>query len=325
VWVADVVRDSGFRDGIAAGSVAFVALVAIALLVRCSPRRRRAIPALAGFALVAAGLVALDWSGPRSLLTDRLVGGLVLMGLGPALAAILLPPRPMARVVAALAAVPGAVVVAQAAALYNRFDWIEPFVVVTAVVGGALVRDFDVANARVGLAPLLVAVSALGIYSTSPDTEQILVVVGVAVPVVFAGWPKVLAAIGPGAYALTGLIAWAGAVGGRGRPGAVVGALGCLGIFLVEPVVRRAWRGRARRPDGWSSLVRLLVVTIHVAGVLLVARVAGLEQSATRAVVLAGGALALAAAFLALVLRPPSGSDADDQRPLAGTRSRRPL
>jgi hypothetical protein len=325
VWVVDVVHDAGFRDGIAAGSVAFVVLVAIALLVRCSSRRRRAIPALAGFALVAAGLVALDWSGPRSLLTDRLVGGLVLMGLGPALATIVLPRRPMARVVAALAAVPGAAVVAQAAAQYNRFDWIEPFVVVTTVVGGALVRDFDVANARVGLAPLLVAVSALGIYTTSPDTEQILVVVGVAIPVAFVGWPKVLAAIGPGAYALTGLIAWVGAVGGRGRPGAVVGALGCLGILLVEPVVRRAWRGRVRRPDRWSPLVRVLVVTTHAVAVLLVARVAGLEQSAPRAAVLAGGVLALAAAFLALVLRPPAGPGPDDRRPLAGTRSRRAL
>jgi hypothetical protein len=71
-----------------------------------------------------------------------------------------------------------------------------PAVAVAAVVAGALLADFDRRWRRHGLAPLLLAISAAGIYATVPDVEAPLVVLGASLPMALLGWPGPLAPAG---------------------------------------------------------------------------------------------------------------------------------
>jgi hypothetical protein len=148
-------------------------------------------------------------------------------------------------------------------------------VFVTIVAGGALVADVDRRTARRGLGPLLFAVSVGGVYATVPDTEQALVLLGVAAPVALLGWPLRRAGLGAaGSPAAVAVLAWSAAVGGVGRPSSIVGAVGCLGLFVVGPVSRRAVRTSAST-----------VVAAHALLVLVSARVAGLRPTVRAAVV----------------------------------------
>ena len=131
-------------------------------------------------------------------------------------------------------AVMGAVVLALAVDPAGAFP--------SGVVGGVVALGVGVALGA--LAPtvgplvgtLLVLGSALGVYLTVPDTEGILAVGAVLAPLVVLvlwrprdGWT--------GSFALAGLLAWAAADGGRGRPGAAVGALACVALIALPVVV----------------------------------------------------------------------------------------
>jgi hypothetical protein len=308
--LTDLVDDAQFRAGLAVGVIALVVVLALALWAQRHdrsdrphvPGRRHGLLPAAGLAVVAASVVGLD--RPGSLLSGRLVAGLAFLVVGPFLTMLALAPHRAAARLAAVSAIPGAVLVARAAALENGIWWIPMLVVVSTVVGGALVADFDRANARAGLGPTLFAVATLAMYTTLPDTEQAAVLVGVALPLALLGWPVAHAAFGPGAYSTVGLVAWVAAVGGRGRPGAVIGAVACLGLMLTEPLVRRAWRGRARSPARPVSSRATLVILLQVLTVIGTARVAGLETSAGRAVAISSCVLAASALGLAAMLAP---------------------
>src|SRR5437588_20054 len=64
---------------------------------------------------------------------------------------------------------------------------------------------------------------------------------------------------------------------GRGRPGAVVGGLACLGMLVVEPAARRLARRSAIPVEG--------VIVGHLALVFVAARVAGRRHDALAAAV----------------------------------------
>jgi len=146
------------------------------------------------------------------------------------------------------------------------------------------------------LAVVALAGSVVGVYLTVPDTEEILAA-AVVVPALgllagpYAGGDR------PRGLALLGLLTWAAAEGGRGRPGAVVGALACL-VLLAAPIVA----SRIRRNIPNAALARVAVVAVHAAAVLTVARVAGLEQQATTAAAIAGAVLIGAVAADTFVL-----------------------
>lgn len=203
-----------------------------------------------------------------------------------------------------------------------------PAVAAAAVVAGALLADFDRRWRRHGLAPLLLAISAAGIYATVPDVEAPLVVLGASLPMALLGWPGPLApaglpapwrrpaaprvagaaapAIPPsvgvvGAVAVAGLLAWTVAAGGAGRPGSVVGGLLCLGVLVVEPLARlldpRRRSALARGPVAWTALgahLVLVAVAARVVGragtVAAALPPAGLTLAAALAVALAAGA-----------------------------------
>ena len=321
--LSELIENEDFLTGLAFG-VAALAAIGLAAAVRRAadqgaepparpPRRgraRRPVPPTAALGIVAAGLLGLGATYP-DVVTVRLVIGLVLVTAGPFAATFAVVGTWRGSIAAAIAAVPGAIVIATAAATQNTFGWIEPFVVGSVVVGGALVTEFDRANARSGLGPVLLAVSAFGIYTAVPDTELIAVILGATIPMAIVGFPIALAALGPGAYGVVGLIGWVVASGGRGRPGSVVGAFACLGVLLVEPLVRMVLRGRVRPLRRPVSVLTVVVVAIQGVLAVTIARTAGLEQSARDAAAIAFALLAVGALALTVVLFRPGAAPGD--------------
>ncbi|GMU79190.1 MAG: hypothetical protein AMXMBFR46_19830 [Acidimicrobiia bacterium] len=308
--LADLLDDQGFQAGLAVGAAA-LAVTWVVLAPARAVTRRATVP-VAGLVMATAGVVALDRADAVTLLSDRLVAGLVLLALVPVLTRITLGRRrdttawsPFTIAAGtALAAVPGAWVVASAASRVNDRDWIPALVLVTTVLGGTLVVDFDRANARAGLGPVLLALGTFGMYTTLPDTEEIAALVGVSLPLVLLAWPVAMTALGVGSYPAVGLLCWVAAVDGRGRPGAAIGATACLGVLLVEPVVRRALGARVRtapRPVSWGAVA---LTAIQAATVAAAARIAGLETSTVRAVAAAGVILVVSALGVALCQAP---------------------
>jgi hypothetical protein len=248
---------------------------------------------------------------------DGLAAGL-LAGLAAALACLAVwawrrrhrPGAPTPVVGVALAAAGGAGIVAATdppATLALPLPWIA----VVAGVAGALLAGFDRRWRGHGLAPLLLAVSAVGVYATVPDVEWALVVVGAALPLTPLGWPGPLAPGGlrgprrrdgpaqpppslgvAGSLAAAALLAWTVAAGGAGRPGSVVGGLACLGVLAVEPLARlldpRHRSALARPRVAWTALAAHLVL------VAVAARVVGRTETVAAALPLAGLALAAA-------------------------------
>ena len=264
-----------FLTGLVAGGVA----LALRLLVSVGSRAR-ARPGWewgsAGLLFAGAALVGLDVTHG---VAGGLVGGTALAAAGAAIAGTVVDgtavrgTRRLSLVAQAAAVVPGAWVVAAHSAIPGE-PWVRVLVFATIVAGSALVADLDRRTARLGLGPVLFAVSVGGVYATVPDTEQALVLLGVAVPVALLGWPLRRAGLGrAGSAAAVSVLAWTAAVGGVGRPSSIVGAVGCLGLFVVGPVIRRPVRLR------FSALV-----ATHALLVLISARVAGLRPTVRAAV-----------------------------------------
>jgi hypothetical protein len=292
----DLVRSDRFQGGLVAGAVALALVLATAVAIRRSGRA--GLPGLAGVALVVASLVELDRFGD-SVLDDQLVGGLLVLAVGAFVTRWLRWPV----LIGVLAAVPGAALVATSTDVADiDIPWVRALTFLTIVVGAALVPEFDRENARGGLGPVLFAVTALGMYTTLPDTEEVLVVIGVTWPLALLGWPKPWASLGAaGSAATVGLVAWIASVGGQGRPGAIIGALACLGVMLIEPVVLLVF-GRRRPPTPTSPFSSgvIVVAALHVALVMFVSLAAGREISARAAAAIS--AVGFAGATLALLV-----------------------
>jgi hypothetical protein len=320
-----LVEDAGFRNGWWCGLVATVGALVVAVACRRWRPTARAVP-VAALAAVAATLVALDRTGPSVLSSDALVRGIVVVTLVPAVGAAvtgLLGYERWGPAVALVAAVPGAVILGGAAGPNNALWWIPAFTVGATLIGGTLLVDYDTANTGSGLAPILLAMTALGAWTTVPDTEQILVVAGVFLPIALLGLPVTRITEGAGAYGVVGLLVWVATVGGRGRPGAVIGAVACLGILLAEPIARRIWRGRAVTPRHAATARGIGALVVHAGVVLLAARFAGFVQPADTAVGLSAVVLLLGVAAMVLVLRPrrPGDPPREASRPLDRPRS----
>jgi hypothetical protein len=294
----DLANDAGFRDGLLAGVVGLLLIGGLALAVRRPPARGPL--GLAGIAVVLATLFGLERL--EALADDeQLLVGLLVLAAGALLAGRL--PWPLALGV--VAAIPGAALVASTSDVADiDLDWVRALTFVTTAGGAALVADFDRYNARAGLAPVLLPVTALGMYTTVPDTEQAAVLVGATLPLALLGWPKPLAALGaPGAAATVGLVVWTASVGGRGRPGAIVGAMACLGVMLIEPLIRLLFRRRPPpAPTGPLSSGMVITAALHVALVLCVSLAAGREVSARAAAAISATAFATAALALVVIL-----------------------
>ena len=156
-------------------------------LLRLSSRSTGPIP-IAELVVVGAGVAALSQT---ERLPDGLAPGLGALLLGGLVADIFRAPWPATLILAVL----GAWLTASTTDL-PEVGWIRVLVLASAVVGGTLLSDFDSRWCRRGLGPVLLAVSMLGIYATVPDTEQALVVLGLALPLALTSWPWPVASLG---------------------------------------------------------------------------------------------------------------------------------
>jgi hypothetical protein len=304
--ITDLLTDDGFRTGLVYGLLAAGAVAAGAAA------SRRTLP-LAGVAVGVAAYLAL--AGAYDDVGSNLAVGLVALGTGGLLTAR---SHPLLRIAASL---PGALLVADSTGL-DRPAWAMPAVVAVSAVGGTLVAETDRALGRLGVPPVLLAVTALGIYGTTPDTEHAMVTAGVALAVAPLGlpWPDgprwPLASLGAaGAPVVGGVVAWTVVVDGLARPGAVVGGVACLGLLALEPVVRWSFRahGLPQPTPGRRLRDQVVVVSVQLGLVAVCSRVAGLRTSAAEALVIS--AVAYVAAAIALRALGARARDASDTGP----------
>jgi hypothetical protein len=271
-----LVNSHQFRAGLVAGLIA-----AAAVCWGASFAKRRPLT-LAGIAFVSAGYLALARSGPVA--QSRHVPLVLLAGaaLAFALAELAGQIRPVAWLVA-LAAAPGAIVTA--GALVGVPGWIRVAVAGFGAIGGACLYDFDQRHRLQGISPFMWLITVGAVYSTVPDTEAARAIIAVALAVALLGWPALYARFGAGGAAASAcLLGWVIGQGGAGRAGSVVGALGTIGLFALEPFVR--WvrtngRTPGRAPDETRRAYELVpMVAAHLAVALVAARWAGLAHAA---------------------------------------------
>jgi hypothetical protein len=293
--ITDLVRAHAFALGLAYGGVAFFLAVTIGTL------GRRALD-FAGLAFVAATWIAVRGSWGPDLAADSVALALALLALGGG--CVFLAGRHVPRaanhplVVTALAISPGAIVLACVTPLAGSF--ISRTALALATVGiGVGVRDYDAMKGERGASWLLFAVSAMGVYLAVPDTELARVMFGAALPFALLSVPKPLCRVGPaGSAALAGLFSWVVVVGGRGRPGSVVGGLATIGLLVTEPLGRRIFgsvttrRRRSREPTWILTAAVLALVQGCIA--LYASRVVARSDAALQAFIVLVPALVLA-------------------------------
>jgi hypothetical protein len=285
---SDLAHNSGFRRAMVVAIPFAIIACAVAMFVG-----RRGV-AIAGYGVAAAVLasVAVVDHAPAGL--GALFGACALLAAAGALVDHLPIPRPTRM----LAFVPGALVVG--VAVHERD--VASHAALAALVVFVACWWWAAPPASGWCAePALLAVTFAGIYVCVPETAVASVCLGGALPFVVTGWPLRALANGPGVPAVLGLVIWVAFVEGQGRPGAVVGAIGCVGLFALQPfVVRR--RGAAH--PGVDAIPPSATLLVHLLLVVWCARVAGLQQSAALAAVLACLGIATAVVVLRFIARP---------------------
>lgn len=271
-----------FRNGLVIGATAAATGGLLGILWRI--RRATPVPA-AGLLIAAAGYLALQdrvWAagGPWEGLLLLLVSGALRRQKGRLIA-----------VIAWLSTAVGAWLIMQAASIPDS-HWAPWFGLLAIVLASPAVANADRLLAKEGLGPLLFGLSAVGVFLAVPDTEGILVLMSVCLPIAVTGWPIRLTSLGSsGAYGSMGILMWTIVAGGYGRPGSLVGATLCLGVLIVLPL---AWLMDGRNPPPLPaslSLGRVLsLVATHLVSVGLASRVVAVPQSPLPA---AGAALLL--------------------------------
>jgi hypothetical protein len=172
----------------------------------------------------------------------------------------------------------------------HRENWVPLFVAAFVWRGAVSMARLDEESAGSGIVPALYGISAVGALVCLPDTEQVLVLAVVAVATAIAALVEPRVAFGrSGSMALVGMFGWIAATGGIGRPAAIVGALGSLGVLVLA--------GGLALPSN-----RLLVVA-HSGCVAACSRVAGISRDVRFAVIVVGLALSLTLCTVVLSAR----------------------
>jgi hypothetical protein len=205
----------------------------------------------------------------------------------------------------AVAALPFAAIIATADGLPDD-RWFPAVVAVAIAGGGALAASTDAIWRTEAVGPVLVAITAAGIYAAVPDTEHALAVLGVALWFAAMAWPWPILRLGPGGAAgSVSLLVWGAAYGSRGRPAALIGAVACLALLAALPVGARLGAELPSLVDGLAPRLRVVIVaTVHLAVVLLAARTAGLQSSVGTAIAFSIPPVGIAL-VVSTVLRPP--------------------
>jgi hypothetical protein len=320
----DLVHARAFALGLAFGGIAFLLLSLIGVV------RRGRVPDAAGLAFAAAA-----WLGVRGAWGPELASGsvalaLLVISIGGACVVIVNRRTTFGSkfpaAVTAVAIAPGAIYLAKVTPLAGG-STARTVLAVSVIVIGVAMRDFDAMHGPKGAPWLLFLISALGVYLAVPDTELARVMLGVALPFVLLSIPKPIFALGPaGSPALAGVFVWVVVVGGRGRPGSVVGGLATIGVLVAEPLGRRVF-GRllppSRRPelDNFEEDWRFIAATAAIAQLVIAlyaSRVVAREDAAGRALLICLPLIAIATACVPMLYPkpvPPGHHRSDAARP----------
>ena len=202
----------------------------------------------------------------------------------------------------AAAAIPGAWFVVASLEVGDS-SWISWFLLAAIAIGGVLAARTDQLISVPTVTPLLVALTIAGVYFAVPDTEEVLVLAGAITPLALLGWPLGLSKIGgSGCYATVGILAWTTAWGGMGRPAAIVGAVSCLGMFLLIPFFH------------WSRDKPALIVGLHLILVAAGSRLSGHQTDPKVATLLAVAALVVGYLAMQFANRAETKADRAQER-----------
>jgi hypothetical protein len=266
-----------FRAGLAFGGVASGVLVLAYLAA--GNARHRPLP-LAGVVIAAAGLVTI---GQTTAVPNAVVVGVLGIAAAAALAAL--------PGISPWYSLPLAVPFAWAIGFHGdvvAVSWARVLVAAGGSGGAILAARFDHAWREQAPGVTLLAVTAVGMYATVPDTEPLAAALGVVLPFVVLGWPVRIATLGrPGAAGAVAMLVWAGAVGAAGRPASVVGLVACLGLLAGNPVGELLFPRagvRLRRRSRQSQI--LAMVATHTLLVIAASRVVGRASDPALAAVL---------------------------------------
>jgi hypothetical protein len=301
----DVVGNTGFQLAFVVGA----SFTAMAGVVAWTLRRTLPIGGL----VVAFGFVVavIAWS----TLPASATWGLLLLSAGGLVAEIVGRRRATHPIVRGAFALPGAVALSTTTESFEA-RWIPALMVCVIATAGPLAADFDERGGARSWSLVCYAISAGGVYLTVPDTELAIILFGVSIPALFLSWPTAFASLGwPGAYAAVGSLVWVGALEARGRPAALLGAVGCLGLLIAEPiaVLMRDWRRStfARLSQRRRSL--LPVAAGQCALVLIASRIAGRTHNVRAATLLTAAEIAAAVAVLWYVQRSHTATRPDGE------------
>jgi hypothetical protein len=288
-------RTAEFRDSLAVGVIALV-IVAILVWWRSRDARRWFEPVEWGWLAVLGVISALDLTG--HLLPSTALGLALLL-----IAGAVTQRWRLSTVWLAALMLPGAVVIGAALALRQILPaWANAAVILGTVIGGCTGATLDRHRESRGYAPLLFAVSSAGLYATVPDTDFALILAGVLLPMGLLCLPRYRMITGAaGAAGLSGCVCVVAAIGGYGRPSAIVGGIACLGVVALAPALAKL---ASSVKAGRRELMPSLVIAIHVVLVWYAARIAGRQPFARRALVVwAVGEIVVVAAVTTVLRR----------------------
>jgi hypothetical protein len=329
--ISDLFHARAFALGLAFGGMGFL------LSATLAATSRRRLPDFAGIAFVAAAWLGVRGAWGSDLATGSVALALIVLAFGGGMVVTITRRSAVVAghplLVTAIATAPGAVLLAAVSPLVSGTTSRVVLAVATICIGVGI-RDFDAMNGPRGAPWLLFAVSAFGVYLAVPDTELARVMLGVSLPFILLSVPKPLCPLGPaGSSALAGLFVWVVVVGGRGRPGSVVGGLATIGILVAEPIGRRLFgsvvdrtRDRHdRNQDSWLSGA-LVAAFAQLVLALYTSRVVAREDAAFAAflVLLPLLAVAVVGAPMLYPRDPPPGSRRHRSRSQSRRRSHLP-
>jgi hypothetical protein len=185
---------------------------------------------------------------------------------------------------------PGAAVLAYASEAANATTVAAALGASVLLVTWRPIADTDQAWAETGVGPVLVGLAAAASFVCVPDTEQALPVFGAAAGVAVVALVTRSLRLGTGGTnGLVGMIVWSASVGGTGRASSLVGAYAAVVAVALESIVRKH---DMTTPRLAGCAATVFVLGAEAVAVLVLSRVAGLEDRILQALLIAVPVLA---------------------------------
>ncbi len=256
-------------------------VAAIAIFIGLALARRMgwlAIAPIAGFVLALPLAVVTTDAQPQAMW--GLAGLVALVVTGRVV------PDSLAPALKGLASLPGAVLLSITQPLGTG----AIIVLGVPLLVAAVARFEDGHDYEHGLSAICAAVAGGGAFLTVPDTEHtaLLAGAGVIVGVLVIAQPGVT--LGSSMFVWAGAFLWAVAIDGEPRTTGLIGAIGALGLLLIDPITRAfvpVVRGLLTYLPTTGDRNQVLAVAGLQTGIALIAsRIAGLQESVAVAVVI---------------------------------------